>query len=409
MEEIVFSIELNFFFTQRAAPLSELFDSLLHLVALIRTETLTRWRARRSVSIRVATLELEKLVLKLIVLFISLFQLGLVRWDLSFKPINLFGCLLFCQWCFFVFSLHIFLLERTLLVHGDFIELHAELHNQLFLYHKLVLRLLQLSVPITKLSLTIAQLHLQLIIDSLNLIVLRLVLLSQSGHVGFELLNELLFISELIFDHLKLFFVLLCAGVVFGWHLQFDVFLLQLLYLLVQVIELRLILLDLVFILVDPLLILSCQLYLVLFEFFYLPLPFIVTLAFQKLNLSFELLNHIIFLLQLHIMETLGGKVTAVIPINSREQVNRVVSPWDTSQSDITIAARNTHLSDLVFGAERVMWAQFTVGSCWSGWLLFTVLECRLCMRRLNILNIYRCHDISSSTLLWKLHHIAGV
>ena len=89
---------------------------------------------------------------------------------------------------------------------------------------------------------------------------LRLMLLSKGGHVRLKLLNELLFITELLLHHLELLLVLLQVRVVFGRHLQFDVLLLKLLDLLVQIIELGLILLDLVLVLVDPLLILGRQL-----------------------------------------------------------------------------------------------------------------------------------------------------
>ena len=148
---------------------------------------------------------------------------------------------------------------------------------------------------------------------------LRLMLLSKGGHVRLKLFNELLLVAELLFYHLELLLVLLQVRVVLGRHLQFDVLLLKLLDLLVQIIELGLILLDLVLVLVDPLLILGRQLQLVFFELLDLPLPLIVALALKQLDLSLELLNHVILLLQLHVVEAFGGKIAAIVAINRRE------------------------------------------------------------------------------------------
>lgn len=140
-----------------------------------------------------------------------------------------------------------------------------------------------------------------------------------------KLLDQFLLVRQLFLDHFQLLRRLLQIRVVLVRYLQFDVFLLQLFDLLVQVVELGLVFLDLLFILVDPLLVLRDQLQLVFFELFNVFLPLVVAFALKELYLCLELLNHIVFLLELHVVEALRSEVAAFVAVNRRYQVFRVV------------------------------------------------------------------------------------
>ena len=210
------------------------------------------------------------------------------------------------------------MLERVFLVHRHFINLHAQLHDFLILGHDLILSLLKLLISIVKLSLQVLQFHFELIVNSHSLIVRCLMLLGEGSHGSSKLLNQILLVAQLIFDHLQFLFILLQVRIIFRRYLQFDVILLKLLNLLVQVVKLGLVLLDFILILGYPLFVLSHQFKFVLFELLNLFFPLVVSLTFEQLDLSLELLNHIFLLLQLHVVVALICKVTAVIAVDSR-------------------------------------------------------------------------------------------
>ena len=210
------------------------------------------------------------------------------------------------------------MLERVFLVHRHFINLHAQLHDFLILGHDLILSLLELLISIVKLSLQVLQFHFELVVNSHSLIVRCLMLLGEGSHGSSKLLNQILLVAQLIFDHLQFLFILLQVRIIFRRYLQFDVILLKLLNLLMQVVKLGLVLLDFILILGYPLFVLSHQFKFVLFELLNLFFPLVVSLAFEQLDLSLELLNHIFLLLQLHVVVALICKVTAVIAVDSR-------------------------------------------------------------------------------------------
>ena len=89
VEEIVLRIQLLVVVAQASTPLAQLLNRLLHLVALIGAEA-DAWRSVRwALIVRVAALELEELILKLIILLIRLLQLRLVGADLALEPRDL--------------------------------------------------------------------------------------------------------------------------------------------------------------------------------------------------------------------------------------------------------------------------------------------------------------------------------
>ena len=89
-------------------------------------------------------------------------------------------------------------------------------------------------------------------------------LLSHCCHVTIELLNKILFVTNLLFDHIELLLHLLLTCVILCSDFQFDIDLLKLLNLLVKVIEFCLVPLYFIFILRNPFLVFHHQLCLVL-------------------------------------------------------------------------------------------------------------------------------------------------
>ena len=355
MEEVVFSVKLLVLIAQSAASFSELIDCLLHLVSLESAKHCRgrSWALKTSLcAVHVVALQRQKLVLQLIVFFHGLAQLELLVSELVLEPLHLLNGLLLRKGCLLKLPLHVLLLKRSLVVHRDFVELHAKLHDKLVLSHCLVLNLSQLLVTITQLCLQVLQLDLELVVHSLDLFVLAAMLLRKSGHVRLELLDQVLLVAELLLHHLKLLFVLPHRGVIFCRYLQFDILLLKRLDLLVQVIELGLVFLYLFLVLGDPLLVLGLKLELVLLQLLNLLFPLVVTLGFQELNLGLQLLNDIVLLLQLHVDHTLRVEVAALVPVDSRDQVSRdVPSRSDGAAKRRVLAVRAvspTLASDLV-------------------------------------------------------------
>ena len=82
--------------------------------------------------------------------------------------------------------------------------------------------------------------------------------------MAIELLDKILFVTNLIFDHIELLLHLLLTCVILCGDFQFDIDLLKLLYLLVKVIEFCLVSLYFIFILRNPFLVFYYQLCLVL-------------------------------------------------------------------------------------------------------------------------------------------------
>ena len=103
-------------------------------------------------------------------------------------------------------------------------------------------------------------------------------LLSHCCHVTIELLNKILFVTNLLFDHIELLLHLLLTCVILCSDFQFDINLLKLLNLLVKVIEFCLVPLYFIFILRNPFLVFHHQLCLVLLELFDLSCPLGVAL-----------------------------------------------------------------------------------------------------------------------------------
>jgi len=179
-----------------------------------------------------------------------------------------------------------------------------------------------LLIAISKLCLQVLQLDLELVVDSHDLIMLALVLLGERSHMRLELLDQVLLVSQLLLHHLKLLLVLSHARVVLRSYLQFDVLLLQLLDLPVKVVKFSLVFLYFFLIFGDPLLVLCRQFQLIFFKLLDLLFPLVITLALEQLNLSLKLLDHIVFLLELHVDHALGCEVTAIVTIDSRDQIN---------------------------------------------------------------------------------------
>ena len=133
-----------------------------------------------------------------------------------------------------------------------------------------------------------------------------------------KLLYKILFVPDLIFDHIELFLHLLLICIILCSDFQFDIDLLKLLNLLVKVIEFCLVSLYFFFILCDPFLVFDYQLGLVLLKLFNLSSPLGVTLRLQKLNLGPQLFNLVVFLLKLHVMDSFIQEVAAVVTFNCR-------------------------------------------------------------------------------------------
>ena len=96
--------------------------------------------------------------------------------------------------------------------------------------------------------------------------------------MAIKLLNKILFVPDLIFDHFELFLHLLLICIILCSDFQFDIDLLKLLNLLVKVIEFCLVSLYFFFILRDPFLVFDYQLGLVLLKLFNLSSPLGVAL-----------------------------------------------------------------------------------------------------------------------------------
>ena len=146
----------------------------------------------------------------------------------------------------------------------------------------------------------------------------------EARHVRLKLLYQILLVSQLILNHVKLLNVLLLGRVILGGYLQFDILFLEGLDLFMQVVKLGFIFLDFVFIFGDPLFILGSKLSLVFLQLLNLPLPLVVSLALQQFDLCLQLLDSVIFLLELHIDHSLVvivGNETALIATNRRNQI----------------------------------------------------------------------------------------
>jgi len=102
-------------------------------------------------------------------------------------------------------SLETFLLKGPLLIHGEFIDVHlkfhAKLHDLLIFGNDLVLCLLKLQVSVSYLSFIVLDLDLNLVVAVLHLSHLRGVLVRETCQVRLELLDEFLFVAQLILDH----------------------------------------------------------------------------------------------------------------------------------------------------------------------------------------------------------------
>lgn len=194
------------------------------------------------------------------------------------------------------------------------------MHDLLILADHLVLRLLQLLVSVAYLGLKVGHSHLQLIVDGLHFSHLSRMLLCNALQMVFKLLDELLLVFELFAEDFDLFDTCLDACVILVGHLELNVVFLQLLYLFVQVIKFGLVLFYFLFILGDPLLIFGGKLNFVLLELLNLFLPLVVTLGLEKLDLCLQLLNHVVFLLELHRVEPLSRVVAALIASVNRRQ-----------------------------------------------------------------------------------------
>ena len=96
--------------------------------------------------------------------------------------------------------------------------------------------------------------------------------------MAIELLNKILFVTNLLFDHIELLLHLLLTCVILCSDFQFDIDLLKLLNLLVKVIEFCLVPLYFIFILRNPFLVFHHQFCLVLLELFDLSCPLGVAL-----------------------------------------------------------------------------------------------------------------------------------
>ena len=330
MEEVVLGIQLLVLFSQALAPLTKFVDSLLHLASLEVLQALpsSRGVVVISASVVVVTLQLQKLDLKGIIFVASLSVLSFLCSQLALKPLDLVRCLFLVKLGLVHVTLQVFLLKRSLLVDGEFIdvhlEFHAELHDLLILGDDLVLSLLQFKISVPNLGLIVLKFDLERVVGVLHVSHLSGVRVLETRHVRLKLLNQVLLVPQLILNHVKLLNVLLLGSVVLGGYLQFDILFLECLDLFMQVVKLGFIFLDFVFIFGDPFLVLGSKLSLVLLKLLNLPLPLVVSLALKQLNLSLQLLNSVIFLLELHIDHSLVvivGNETAFIAANRCDQV----------------------------------------------------------------------------------------
>jgi len=209
VEEVVLRVQLLIFISKLAAPLTQLIDGLLHLATLVLLKAaLGRVQAHAlTLPIHVVGFEFEQLVLQTVVFFVRRLYFRLRVSELAFEPDDLLLCLLLLQLGLLAVTLHILLLKRPLLVNGQLVlahfQLHSELHDLLVLRYHLVLGLLQLLVSVAYLRLEVHHSHLQLVVDGLHLCNLGRVLVCKARQVAFELLDELLLVPQLVLDHVQ--------------------------------------------------------------------------------------------------------------------------------------------------------------------------------------------------------------
>ena len=141
-----------------------------------------------------------------------------------------------------------------------------------------------------------------------------------------KLLHELLLLMQLLLDHIQIFCMLLLGIVILSRHFELDIIFLQLLDLLVEVVELGLVLLDFLLVLGDPFLVFGGKFDFIFFQLLDLSFPLIVAFRLKQLNLSLQLLNNVVFLIELHRVEPLSCKVTALVAIYGGKKIFGVVA-----------------------------------------------------------------------------------
>ena len=130
-----------------------------------------------------------------------------------------------------------------------------------------------------------------------------------------KLLYQLLLLMQLLLDHIQIFCMLLLGIVILSRHFELDIIFLQLLDLLVEVVKLGLVLFDFLLVLGDPFLVFGGKFDFIFFQLFNLSFPLIVAFRLKQFNLSLQLLDNVVFLIQLHRVESLSCEVTALVAI----------------------------------------------------------------------------------------------
>ena len=166
VEEVVLGVQLLLLSPDTTAPLAQLIYRLLHLLALElmqATGLTSSWTLRL---LLIIALDLEKLLLQAIVLFVSSARLSLLLSKLILEPLDLLLGLFLSELSLLSVPLKAFLkLKAALLVKGLFavlleLEVHAQLHNLLVLLQDLLDGLLKLGRSITRRDLQIGYLRL---------------------------------------------------------------------------------------------------------------------------------------------------------------------------------------------------------------------------------------------------------
>ena len=157
-------------------------------------------------TVHVVALERKQALLQVVLLLVGFLKFNFQLLYLLLQPNDLLLCLLFLQLGLLAIFFHRFVLVHLLQVDGKLLgahfKLHAQLHDQFLLFDDLLLCLLQLLVSVAYLQLNVRVSHFQLVVDSLHFIDLNGVLGIELVHVLLELIDQLLLVTQLLFEHL---------------------------------------------------------------------------------------------------------------------------------------------------------------------------------------------------------------
>ena len=144
VEEVVLSVKLLLLGSDAAAPLTQLIDSLLHLLSLELMQATGLASSWTAWLLLIVALDLKKLVLQAIVFFVGSTRLSLLLRELVLEPLDLFLGFFLGELGLLNVSFEAFLkLKAALFFHRLFtvllkLEVHAQLHDLLFLLQELL-------------------------------------------------------------------------------------------------------------------------------------------------------------------------------------------------------------------------------------------------------------------------------